>query len=126
MGELHLATCLVGVIFIKNCVRDAKPENNENTENHKHEIARDFLSTSISSYAEEELLNANATRRICAKLVDCILILTIYYAFAKIVYNESIRSVGISVISVLELYISSLLVFWLCNITLIVNNGQTI
>ena len=68
-----------------------------------------------------------------ARLIDAVLVMMIYYVLARITKDETITLVPASTTvpfaltkDILVLYVSSLLIFWFCNIVLIIKNGQTI
>ena len=80
----------------------------------------------------------HANRRILARVIDVILIFMVYCVLANVTKYEIITATPIYETTpvtpiptflthnFLKLYVSSLLIFWLCNIVLIIKNGQTI
>jgi len=68
-------------------------------------------------------------RRILARLIDVAFVSVIYYALAMVSKSEAIEFTPVSVIlpqNFICMYVTSLLIFFLSNIILIVIKGQTI
>ena len=70
----------------------------------------------------------HANKRILARLIDVTFVFVIYYALAKITQYKTVSLTPVPRIltqNFLIMYVSSLLTFWLCNLVLIIRNGQT-